>query len=113
MQIFIVQGMLIGLIGMTLLFGSTWMVNSVVFFAILVMILCANLFVMRVKPRRLAPHERAEADREHPAIAETVGDPAYLAKPIRAGTYQGQDSEVATVAISNRFGSRLKPVSCV
>jgi SAM-dependent methyltransferase len=41
---------------MALLFGSTWMVNSVVFFAVLVMILAANLFVLAVKPRRLWPY---------------------------------------------------------
>jgi hypothetical protein len=41
---------------MALLFGSTWVVNSVVFFAILVMILAANLFVLRVKPRSLLPY---------------------------------------------------------
>ena len=41
---------------MALLFGSTWVVNSVVFFAILVMILGANLFVIRFKPRNLAPY---------------------------------------------------------
>ena len=34
---------------MALLFGSTWMVNSIVFFAILVMILCSNLFVLAVR----------------------------------------------------------------
>jgi SAM-dependent methyltransferase len=38
---------------MALLFGSTWMVNSIVFFAVLVMILVANLFVLRFRPRRL------------------------------------------------------------
>jgi hypothetical protein len=38
---------------MALLFGSTWMVNSVVFFAVLVMILLANLFVLWYRPRRL------------------------------------------------------------
>jgi spermidine synthase len=38
---------------MALLFGSTWVVNSVVFFAVLVMILLANLFVIRVRPQRL------------------------------------------------------------
>lgn len=38
---------------MALLFGSTWIVNSLVFFAILVMILLANLFVLAVRPRRL------------------------------------------------------------
>jgi spermidine synthase len=41
---------------MALLFGGTWVVNSVVFFAILVMILCANLYVLAVKPRSLAPY---------------------------------------------------------
>jgi len=38
---------------MALLFGSTWMVNSVVFFAILVMILLANLFVLKNRPEGL------------------------------------------------------------
>jgi hypothetical protein len=38
---------------MALLFGSTWMVNSVVFFAILVMILLANLFVLKYRPENL------------------------------------------------------------
>jgi SAM-dependent methyltransferase len=41
---------------MALLFGSTWIVNSVVFFAVLVMILLANLFVLRVKPEHLWPY---------------------------------------------------------
>ena len=41
---------------MALLFGSTWVVNSVVFFAILVMILAANLFVLQMKPRSLLPY---------------------------------------------------------
>lgn len=40
---------------MALLFGSTWMVNSIVFFAVLVMILAANLFVLRVRPTNLTP----------------------------------------------------------
>ena len=38
---------------LALLFGSTWMVNSVVFFAVLVMILAANLFVLKFRPQRL------------------------------------------------------------
>jgi spermidine synthase len=38
---------------MALLFGSTWMVNTVVFFAVLLMILGANLFVSIFKPQRL------------------------------------------------------------
>jgi spermidine synthase len=39
---------------MALLFGSTWIVNSIVFFAVLLMILAANLFVLLVRPRSLA-----------------------------------------------------------
>jgi hypothetical protein len=45
-----------GVVHMALLFGSTWIVNSIVFFAILVMILFANLYVIKAKPRRLAPY---------------------------------------------------------
>lgn len=45
-----------GVVHMALLFGSTWLVNSVVFFAILVMILASNLFVLLVKPRKLWPY---------------------------------------------------------
>jgi hypothetical protein len=41
---------------MALLFGSTWMVNSVVFFAVLVMILLANLFVLKFRPKNLVPY---------------------------------------------------------
>ena len=39
-----------------LLFGSTWIVNSVVFFAILVMILASNLYVLALRPRKLWPY---------------------------------------------------------
>jgi SAM-dependent methyltransferase len=42
-----------GLVHMALLFGATWMVNSIVFFAILTMILLSNLFVLTMRPRRL------------------------------------------------------------
>jgi spermidine synthase len=35
---------------LALLFGSTWIVNSVAFFAILVMVLASNVFVLIVKP---------------------------------------------------------------
>jgi hypothetical protein len=38
---------------MALLFGSTWVVNSIVFFAVLVMILIANLWTMRLRTSRL------------------------------------------------------------
>jgi SAM-dependent methyltransferase len=41
---------------MALLFGSTWMVNSVVFAGVLVMILAANLYVARVRPVSLVPY---------------------------------------------------------
>jgi SAM-dependent methyltransferase len=41
---------------MALLFGSTWLVNSVVFFAILVMILASNVYVLALKPRKLWPY---------------------------------------------------------
>jgi spermidine synthase len=41
---------------MALLFGSTWVVNSVVFFAVLLMILAANLWTLKVKPDRLWPY---------------------------------------------------------
>src|SRR6266850_4504898 len=41
---------------MALLFGSTWVVNSVVFLAVLVMILLANLCTLRFKPARLWPY---------------------------------------------------------
>ena len=41
---------------MALLFGSTWIVNSVVFFAVLVMILLANLLTLRFRPERLWPY---------------------------------------------------------
>jgi len=41
---------------LALVFGSTWIVNSLVFAAILVMILAANLYVLRVKEVRLSRH---------------------------------------------------------
>lgn len=45
-----------GVVHMALLFGSTWMVNSVVFFAILTMILLSNLYVLAFQPKRLWPY---------------------------------------------------------
>jgi hypothetical protein len=41
---------------MALLFGSTWVVNSVVFLAVLLMILVANLWTLRYKPAKLWPY---------------------------------------------------------
>jgi SAM-dependent methyltransferase len=43
-----------GVVHMALLFGSTWVVNSVVFAAILVMSLGSSLFVLKFKPQKLA-----------------------------------------------------------
>jgi len=45
-----------GVVHMALLFGSTWVVNSFVFAAILVMILCSNLYVLALRPRKLWPY---------------------------------------------------------
>jgi SAM-dependent methyltransferase len=45
-----------GVVHMALLFGSTWVVNSIVFFAILSMILVSNLYVIAVRPTRLWPY---------------------------------------------------------
>jgi SAM-dependent methyltransferase len=45
-----------GVVHMALLFGATWMVNSIVFFSILTMILLSNLYVLVVKPCRLWPY---------------------------------------------------------
>jgi SAM-dependent methyltransferase len=41
---------------MAVLFGSTWLVNSAVFFTILVLILLANLYVLKVQPINLTGH---------------------------------------------------------
>jgi SAM-dependent methyltransferase len=45
-----------GVVHMALLFGATWMVNSIVFFAILSLVLVSNLYVLAVRPRRLGPY---------------------------------------------------------
>jgi SAM-dependent methyltransferase len=44
---------------MALLFGSTWLVNSAVFLTALLLILAANLYVLRSPSLRLAPHYAA------------------------------------------------------
>ncbi|MEK6337564.1 MAG: hypothetical protein AABM67_21805 [Acidobacteriota bacterium] len=41
---------------MALLFGSTWVTNSVVFFAVLIMILLANLWTLKTNVTRLWPY---------------------------------------------------------
>jgi SAM-dependent methyltransferase len=41
---------------LALLFGSTWIVNSLVFFTALILILLANLFVLKAPPMRLVWH---------------------------------------------------------
>ena len=43
-------------VSMALLFGSTWGVNSVVFFAVLVMILIANRWTLKFQPTHLWPY---------------------------------------------------------
>jgi SAM-dependent methyltransferase len=45
-----------GVVHLALLFGSTWMVNSFVFFSILCMILLSNFYVLAIRPRRLWPY---------------------------------------------------------
>jgi SAM-dependent methyltransferase len=45
-----------GVVHMALLFGSTWMVNSIVFAAILLMSLLGNLYVLVRRPRKLWPY---------------------------------------------------------
>jgi hypothetical protein len=45
-----------GVVHMALLFGSTWVVNSIVFFAILSMILLSNIYVLAVRPTKLWPY---------------------------------------------------------
>jgi SAM-dependent methyltransferase len=45
-----------GVVQMALLFGSTWVVNSIVVAAVLVMILLSNLFVLAVRPRAARPY---------------------------------------------------------
>jgi SAM-dependent methyltransferase len=42
-----------GVVHMALLFGSTWMVNSIVFFSILSLILLSNLYVLALRPNKL------------------------------------------------------------
>src|SRR5436190_17312346 len=44
---------------LALLFGSTWIVNSLVFFTALVLILLANLVVLKHPPERLIWHYAA------------------------------------------------------
>jgi SAM-dependent methyltransferase len=41
---------------LALLFGSTWIVNSAVFFTVLILILLANLFVLKAPPSRIGWH---------------------------------------------------------
>lgn len=45
-----------GVVHLALLFGSTWIVNSIVFFSVLVLILLSNLFVWTIKPKILWPY---------------------------------------------------------
>jgi spermidine synthase len=45
-----------GVVHLALLFGSTWVVNSIVFFAILVMILLSNFYVLIIRPQKIGPY---------------------------------------------------------
>jgi spermidine synthase len=45
-----------GVVHLALLFGSTWVVSSIVFFAILVMILLSNLYVLMIRPRKMGSY---------------------------------------------------------
>jgi SAM-dependent methyltransferase len=45
-----------GVVHLALLFGSTWVVNAIVFFAMLVLLLLSNLFVWAAKPQTLWPY---------------------------------------------------------
>jgi spermidine synthase len=44
-----------GIVHLALLFGSTWMVNSIVFAAVLIMVLLSNLLAMAIRPAKLWP----------------------------------------------------------
>jgi len=45
-----------GVVHMALLFGATWVVNSIVFFTVLVMILLSNVYVLMFRPRQAWPY---------------------------------------------------------
>jgi hypothetical protein len=45
-----------GVVHLALLFGSTWMVNSIVFAVILLMALLSNLYVQIIRPQKLWPY---------------------------------------------------------
>jgi len=84
-----------GVVQLALLFGSTWIVNSIVFFAILVMVLLSNLYVVMARPRRLGPYYALlvaslvigaflpmDAFLEMPAVAKVVLSCAVTFVPI-------------------------------
>ena len=91
-----------GVVHMALLFGCTWVVNSIVFFAILVMILCANLFVhggeaaeaaavLRAAGRGAAG-QRAGADERLPVAARrSTRVVALVPGGVRAGLLRRRD----------------------
>ncbi len=67
---------------MALLFGSTWIVNSIVFFAVLVMIFAGNMFLMKFKPTKKWPF--------YVGILASLG--LHWAVPL--GTFLGMPREV-------------------
>jgi SAM-dependent methyltransferase len=72
-----------GVVHMALLFGSTWVINSFVFFAILVMILLANLWVQLMKPRRLGVYYGFLAVSLLLNVAVPMGEYLNLPSPAR------------------------------
>ena len=69
-----------GVVHMALLFGATWMVNSIVFFAILTMILLSNLYVLAMRPRRLRALLRAAAGRTSLSTASSPWTTSWLCR---------------------------------
>ena len=51
-----------GVVQLALVFGSTWLVNSIVFAAVLVMVLAANLLAMRLRGDSASAHADTSAD---------------------------------------------------
>ena len=110
-----------GVVHMALLFGSTWLVNSIVFFAILVMILCSNLWVLAVRPRaavavlsaarRLARRGDTRADEHVPQPARRCARRRVVRRGVRAGVLRGHHLRARRSATATApdiaFGSNI------
>ena len=87
-----------GVVHMALLFGATWMVNSIVFFAILTMILVSNLYVLAVRPRRLWPYyalllaallrQQRDPDGRLPGVAGLEQGDRLVRRRVPAGVFR-------------------------